>query len=885
MKLTPICLLVFALNAYAGTGLAQKLSIHVSNTPLEKVLTDIRKQSGYDFLMKEEYIGKFKPVTIDVTQMEVSKVLEQLFSEQDFDYKVKDKLITIRPKSKVEKAPIAVQKRISGTVRDTVGAPLIGVSVRVAGSSLGTMTDQNGSFSLADVNDGAILTFSYTGFVSQEIKVDGRNSYQVVLKEQLQGLDEVIVVAYGTVKKKDFTGSIASIGEDNIKMQQVSIISQALEGAVPGLQLSNNSGQPGNDATLRVRGMGSINASNNPLIVVDGAVSNLPLSALNPSDIESIVVSKDAAANSIYGSRASNGLILVTTKKGKEGKPKISLDFRGGAISQGVSDYEVVRDPATYYEYTWKGIYNYMRYNQGYSDADARQYASNNLFTASGSSNSGNGLGNYMNYSIPEGTTLIDPATGQIRSDAQLLYHDDWQDYFLKTTFRQEYNANISGATSNTDYFVSLGLLKNPSFVMGSDFNRYSSRLNLTTKIASWLKGGGNMSYSKTYTNAPASYTGGAVNTNIFTFMNLFSPTYPIYAYDAQGNIVLDANGNPTYDMGTNQTYSPYGRTARGSFNGYSPAVYFEKDLTETTNDYFSGRGYLEATFLKDFKFKADIAVDNQYRNYRNYGNNESGTAARDYEGSITGQFSKAMTINLTQVLTWDKDFGLHHVDALLGHEFNKYRNDYMNGTKYKMFALDNPTMGNAVRVLALTGGESETALEGYFSRFNYNYAGKYYLSASVRKDGSSYFRNNRWGTFWSLGGSYRLSEEAFIKNNTNWINDLRLRTSYGIQGNNGIPSSSQYAWTNTYSLAASGGLTDADFALQASTWGDPSITWESNQAFDAGLDFRLWNRFYGTFDYFRRKTVDMLLSVSPACFCWTCGGAPKCGRIAEHGF
>lgn len=885
MKLTPLVVILLVLNTYAETSLAQRVSIRANNAPLESVLREIRKQSGYDFLIKEEYLGKLRPVSVDVSEMEVGNVLPMLFANQQFDYAVNGKIITLKPKRpEVAPKPVAMQEAVQGVVTDSTGAPIVGASVYVKGTNKGMMTDADGRFALSGVNPAAILVISNTGYQTREIPVGTQTNLTVVLSAVSQEIDEVIVVAYGTAKKKDFTGSVSAISADNIKQQQVSSVSQALEGAVAGIQLTSESGQPGRDARIRVRGMGSINASNDPLIVVDGAVSNLPLSALNPDDVESIVVSKDAAANAVYGSRAANGLILVTTKKGKTGKPKIGVDFRWGGVSQGVPDMEIIRNPATYYEYTWSGIYNFMRYRQGYSDADARQYASNNLFTANGSSNNGNGLGNYMNYKLPEGTTLIDPATGKIRPEAQLLYNDDWQDYFLQTAFRQEYNTNISGANENTDYYVSLGMLKNPSFVMGSDFDRHSARVSLNTKIASWLKGGANMAYSKTYSNAPEGYTGGTVNTNIFTFMNLFAPTYPIYAYDRDGNIVRDANGNPTYDMGTNQTYSPYGPTARSAFNGYSPAVYFEKDLTETTRDFFSGRGYLEAKFLKDFTLRTDLSIDNQYQNSREYGNNESGTAARDYEGSIRGRWNKAMTINLTQLLTWNRSFGEHNVDALVGHEFNKYRLDQMDGTKYKMFALDNPSMGNAVRVLSLSGGDEENALEGYFSRLNYNFAGKYYLSGSLRTDGSSYFRGNRWGTFWSVGGAYRIAEEAFIKDHISWLNDLRLRASYGVQGNNGVHPSTRYAWTNTYTLSGVGSITDAQFALAASTWGDPSITWESNHIVDVGLDFRFWNRFYGTVDYFRRKTVDMLLSVSYPASAGRAGALRNVGKLLNTG-
>jgi len=883
-KFSVLLVLVCVFDLHAK-GFGQSVNLKKEHISIKEAFKEIRKQTGYNYLWAARNVENATTIAVNLNHVPLASAIQSILKDLPLQYQLKDNTILITEKQQLQQAAASLQDTVRGIVTDSLGQPLAGVSVTLAGTRRGTTTNANGVFSLAPINGINTLVFSYTGFLRTQAQASPGQPLTIVLKENPQQLDEIVVVAYGTAKKKDFTGSITSISSESIQQQQVSSVSQALEGAAPGLQISSSTGQPGNDAVLRVRGMGSINASNDPLIVVDGAVTNLPLSSLNPNDIASIVISKDAAANAIYGSRAANGLILVTTKKGQTGKPSINFGIRTGATSQGVPDYDVIRDPATYYEYTWKGIYNYRRYNQGYSDADSRQYASDNLFTANGASNSGNGLGNYMNYSIADGETLIDPTTGKIRSDATLLYHDDWQDYFLQTAFRQEYNTDISGATQNTDYYVSLGLLKNPSFVMGSDFNRYSGRINLNTKITSWLKGGANMSYARTYSNAPSGYTGGTVNTNIFTFMNLFAPTYPIYAYDDKGNIILDVDGRPTYDLGTNQTYSPYGSTARSSFNGYSPAVYFEKDLTETNNDYFSGRGFIEATFLNDFKFTADISIANQYRNYKYYGNNESGADARDYGGYITGQWSKAMTLNMTQLLTWDKDFGAHHLDVLVGHEFNKSQSDYMNGTKYKMYALDNPSMENAVRALGLDGGDAETALEGYLSRFNYNYASKYYLSASLRRDGSSYFRNKRWGTFWSIGGSYRLSEESFIKENNTWLNDLRIRGSYGVQGNNGLPASARYAWTNTYALSSSGSLTDADFVLAANTWGDPSITWESNHIIDAGLDFRLWDRFYGNVDYFHRKTVDMLLSVSYPASAGRAGALRNVGQLLNTGF
>ncbi len=753
---------------------------------------------------------------------------------------------------------------INGVVKDaSTGTPLSGVSVTDRASKKTTATQDDGSFQIT-VSQSSTLTFSFLGYKQATIQTGTQTNLQVSLQPEQADLEEVVVVAFGSTKKKDLTGSVASIGAETLEKSQISTISRAFEGAIPGIQFSTNSGQPGADAALRIRGLGSLNASSSPLIVVDGAPYSNGLNSLNPADIETIVVSKDAAANALYGSRASNGLILVTTKKGRSGKTKISFDSRVGISSIGQSDFDKVTDPATYYEYTWQGIYNYAKYFpdrdakfKNMSDTELRQYASDNLFKANGNAlTQRNGLGNYMLYKIPDGTTLIDPTTGKLRTDAQLLYQDNWEDYFFKNPIRQEYNVQLNGGSEKTDFLVSLGYMNEPAYVMASNFDRFTGRINLNTQVTDWLKGGASMYYSRTNSDIPG-YTGGTVNTNLFTWLNYFSPINSLFAHDETGAIRYDESGRMMFDLGNGETYSPYGATTRLAFNGYSPGIYFQKDFANNKRDVLSGRGFLEASFLNDFKFKVDFSIDNNYTYNKSYANNESGAAARDSQGTISGYWAKSTQVNTVQLLSWAKDFGDHHVDALLGHEFRWERSDNQSGQRYMMLAYDKPSFNNSIGIKYLTGGASSSTIEGYFSRVNYNYAEKYYLSGSFRTDGSSYFRNNQWGSFWSIGGAYRISKESFLANQS-WIDEIKLRASYGLQGNNAVGATN---WADIWSLSNAGNLITPVPSISQTNWSNLDLTWENNYTVDLGIDFNFFNRLSGTFDYFNRDTKNLLFT------------------------
>lgn len=734
----------------------------------------------------------------------------------------------------------------NGVVRDATNGELLpNVNIKVIEKGTGTSGDENGNFSI-EVSPGTEIEFSSVGYKPQKIVTGKKVKLEIFLQPQVAALNEVVVLAYGSAQRKALTGSVSTINKNTIARQQVSSVTKALEGAVTGVQLTSKSGQPGDDATIQVRGLGSVNANAGALIVVDGVPYQFGLSSINPNDIESLVVSKDATANSLYGSRAANGVILITTKKGNKGKAHINFQTRLGVNTRAIPNMEIVRDPAQYYEYAWMAIYNKALNDLG-NDAQARQYASDNLISR---------LNNYMNYAIPEGTALVDPMTGKLNPQARLLYHDDWEDILLGPAFRQEYNLSISGGNQKTDYYLSVGYLNDPSYVVASEFHRYSARFNINTEATSWLKVGMGGAYTNRYSNAP-NYAGGTVSNNVFTFINLLPPIVPYYAYDEQGNLRLDPEtGNAMLDKGTGQTLSPYGATKRPFFSGYHPGIFLYKDLTATKYDDFSLQGHAEADLTHGFKFRASIDMANSFFTKTEYGNNEDGSSARDENGSVYKVQEKHRTINTNQMLSYVKKIKEHNIDLAAGHEFYYYQKEILSAKKSDLFAFDMPELDNAAKMISSGSSTYEEALEGFFMKLNYNYREKYFLSGSYRADGTSRFQNQKWGHFWSVGAAWRISEENVFRNQAAWLDELKVRISYGTQGNQAV-SGSNFPYTdlwNVSSIEGSAGITLASV-------GNPDLSWEKNQMVDVGLDFRIDDRVYGSLDYFYRKTKDLIWS------------------------
>ena len=739
----------------------------------------------------------------------------------------------------------AQTKQVSGTVKDANGNAIVGATVIVDGTTIGTNTGTDGSFRISAPANGNLLV-SFIGYEDQKIAIAGKTSIEVVLQDNYTAIEGVTVQTFGELKKKDLTGSITAVTAKDLQKMTVSSVANALEGAVPGIQSYSTTGQPGTDAAIYIRGIGSINGNQAALIVVDGVPYSSALSTINPLDIESVVVSKDAAANALYGSRAANGVIFVTTKKGaRNQKANITFEAKWGWNEMGVGEHETMHNPGDYYEWAYGGLYNYFTAN-GYPHANAAAGAYNNLF---------NVLGNYMAYKLPEGETLIDFATGKINPNAQLLYADNYDDYLFTKQFRQEYTLSISGGNDKVDYYVSGNFLDDPSYVIMSSFNRYSGRAAVNAQVTNWMKLGTNVSYSRRDTDDPG-FGDGANTGNVFLWTQWQAPVVPFYARDLDGNIRYNPDGTMMYENGGGSTLSPYGNTA-DMFNALNinanPMESMSRDVNNMIRDNIYANAYVDITFLKDFKFTANFTLDNVY-NYTTYFQNNEYGYGTSLNGFVQKSVSHYNSYNTQQMLNYKKSINdLHNVDVMIGHEFNKTDNNSLAAYKTNIFYPGVPELGNAVSAY-LDSSTSErviTSLEGYFARANYNYDDRYFLSLSYRYDGSSLFKYNKWGHFWSVGGSWRITQEEFMKHAL-WVNDLRLRATYGVSGNQ---LNSAYPYTNLWSIGESNGQP----TISQSSVGNPDLSWERNNQVDVGLDFRLWDRVYGSFDWYNRRTHDLI--------------------------
>ena len=741
----------------------------------------------------------------------------------------------------------AQTKQVSGTVKDANGNAIVGATVIVDGTTIGTNTGTDGSFRISAPANGNLLV-SFIGYEDQKIAIAGKTNIEVVLQDNYTAIEGVTVQTFGELKKKDLTGSITAVTAKDLQKMTVSSVANALEGAVPGIQSYSTTGQPGTDAAIYIRGIGSINGNQAALIVVDGVPYSSALSSINPLDIESVVVSKDAAANALYGSRAANGVIFVTTKKGaRNQKANITFEAKWGWNEMGVGEHETMQNPGDYYEWTYAGLYNYFAVNNpGVSHDALANAAYRNLFPMTG---------NYMAYKLPEGETLIDFATGKINPNAQLLYADNYDDYLFTKQFRQEYTLSISGGNDKMDYYVSGNFLDDPSYVIMSSFKRYSGRAAVNAQVTNWMKLGTNVSYSRRDTDDPG-FGDGANTGNVFLWTQWQAPVVPFYARDLDGNIRYNPDGTMMYENGGGSTLSPYGNTADmfNALNNYAnPMESMSRNVNNMIRDNIYANAYVDITFLKDFKFTANFTLDNVY-NYTTYFQNNEYGYGTSLNGFVQKSVSHYNSYNTQQMLNYKKSINdLHNVDVMIGHEFNKTDNNSLAAYKTNIFYPGVPELGNAVSAY-LDSSTSErviTSLEGYFARANYNYDDRYFLSLSYRYDGSSLFKYNKWGHFWSVGGSWRITQEEFMKHAL-WVNDLRLRATYGVSGNQ---LNSAYPYTNLWAIGESNGQP----TISQSSVGNPDLSWERNNQFDVGLDFRLWDRVYGSFDWYNRRTHDLI--------------------------
>ena len=741
---------------------------------------------------------------------------------------------------------MAQNRQVSGTVTGADGTPVAGATVMVDGTQVGTTTGADGKFIISAPTNGT-LAVSFIGYQSQKVPVAGKTVLNVTLAEDTHNIDDVIVVAYGTAKKESFTGSAAVIKSENLEKRVVANVSKALEGQVAGVQTTSGTGQPGSSASIAIRGFGSINASANPLYVVDGVAYSGQINAINPEDIESITVLKDASAGALYGARGANGVIVINTKRGREGSVEVNFKATLGVSSRAIPDYDLVNQ-REYVELNWQSLYNSAYFTSGYSDTAARAYASSRL-----GGTLGNDYNPFKNYSWAQ---LVDPATGKVRADAKAAWNESWiDDVTNNAAFRQEYQASVSGGNNVHRGSMSLSFLDEDGILKTTNFQRYTGRVSYDTTPKHWFQGGMNANFAHSKSNSNR-YTGSA-SSNVFYTAQLMAPIYPVYMKDADGNNLLDANGKKQFD---------YGATRPQDANSNAIAGFYD-DPTSNTTESLSARTYLtfgsddaKAGALQGLKATVNFGVDYSISNNMQYFNRLHGNQASN--GGLIYKYNyRYMTYTFNQLVTYNRTFAeKHEVSGLLGHEFYSYEENYLeasrSGLVEGLFEVVGATINSAE---SLT---KDHRIESYFARLNYGYDNKYYVDASWRTDGSSRFApDTRWGHFWSVGASWRISQEKFMKELT-WLDNLTLKASYGVQGNEGILDSSgydnYYGWQGYYNVNSTG----TDYGFSVAQLANTNLTWEKNANLNVGIEAALFgNRLNATVEYYNRKTTDMILA------------------------
>ena len=726
--------------------------------------------------------------------------------------------------------------RVSGTVISE-GDPLPGVSVVVKGTSVGTVTDMDGRYSI-QVPSGGTLVFSFIGLKSHEERVNGRTVINVDLQSDSQQLEEVMVVAYATAKKYSFTGAASTVKGDEIAKLQTSSISRVLEGTVSGVQASAASGQPGTDAEIRIRGIGSINASSAPLYVVDGVPYDGSLNSINPDDIASMTVLKDAASAALYGSRGANGVIIITTKQGQtDSKTTVNVKANFGGSNRAVRDYDRI-GTNQYFELYWEAMRNqYALDTKNYTPATAAAAASKNLVGRL----MGGGLNPYgANYPQPVGTD------GKLVTGATPLWNSDWSDAMEQQALRTELNLSVSGGGKSNQYFFSAGYLNDKGIALESGYERFNLRSNITSEISKWLRGGVNMSFTHSLQNYPVSSD--TKTSNVINAGRLMADFYPIYEMNADGTYKLDSQGDRIYDFGS---YRPSGSIANWNLPATLP-----NDKSERMKDEFSGRTFLEVTFIPGLKFKTSFNVDFLNYNSLDYTNPKIGPAVNT-GGSSSRQNTRTFSWTWNNIVTYDKTIGEHHFNILAGQEAYSYRYDVLQASRSNMALPDFPELAVGSLVTDGNGYRIDYSLVGYLLSTQYDYQDKYFLSASYRRDGSSRFApETRWGNFWSVGASWRIDRESFMEGTSDWLSALTLKASYGAQGNDNLGT--YYASSGLYSVVSQAG----ENALVSDRLATPDLKWETNLNFNVGVDFSLFNnRFSGSVDFFQRRSKDLLYS------------------------
>ena len=808
-KMKTLLLLGVLLFGFTVSAQSQKVSLDFKNERVEKVLASIKSQTGMSLVFSDQLVDVNRKVTMQLKDVTLKEALTRLLSGTNLTFEIRNNKIYFIEKKAVSQ-PGSRKKRVTGVVKDVMGEPLIGANVVEKGRSTnGVITDFNGKFTL-EVDESASLVVSYIGYLAQDIPTKGKGDFHIILKEDTNTLDEVVVTGYGDFKKATYTGSASVLTTEKLEALPVVSVGQMIESNIPGISVvAGTSSQPGAKTTLRVRGVASMNASTEPLYVLDGVpipsydLSNFTsmseaggmgfIETLNPADIESITVLKDAASASLYGAKGANGVVLITTKKGKEGKLRVNM-----AAKYGITDFAYTYRPLMggeeRRELIHEGLVNFQL-DKGVSEQEAQQYADANI--------------DQYAKRLPQG-------------------YSDWESALFKTGYQQDYNLSASAGNQNSSFIGSLGYTKQTGVSLNSEMERFTGRVDASNKYKK-VEFGMNASFS--WTKNVHLPEGKFYGSAIYASKVNLTPSTPIY------------NEDGTYASGYREN------------NGYNPILETE------VNDYYArtvramGTAKIAYNVWDNLKVSSVFTVD--YSLTKNFFfQSPDGRDGATYQGRGRMQMTDRIRYTSQNNLTYSKTFGKHSVSAVTAFEVMKYDYEDLYAAK-KTYGQDiNTSLGNAADPIDADQKLQEDALMSYVASVNYSYDDKYYASFSFRRDGSSRLSpDTRWGNFWSLSASWRLSQERFMQPLKSVLSDLKLRASYGVNGN--LPSS-YYGYQSTYT-------TGAFYSGKPSPWestlGNEELTWEKNYALNLGLDIGLFSRVNVSLDWYTRTTKDLLMS------------------------
>ncbi len=728
---------------------------------------------------------------------------------------------------------LAQTQTFRGTVLDAANnEPLIGATVMPIGGGQGVATDIDGRFSLTVPSNVSKVRITYVGYKEQIL--DLKNGMVVRLASADTTLDDVVVVAYGTANKESLTGSVAVVGAKEIENRPVTSVTAALEGNAPGVQVDNSTTQPGQSPNIRVRGFSSINGNNDPLYVVDGVVYDGNIAALNPQDIESMSILKDAASCALYGNRGANGVVLITTKRAKSlGKVDVTLQINEGWSNRALPFYDRL-DADRWMETSLKSLTNGLITN---GTENAAEYARKNFIDEVAK----------LNIYNADKSAVFDNNGKVIASILPGYVGDrDWWDIVSQTGARQEYNVNIAGATEKFSAFGSASYMKANGYMLQTDFERYSGRVALNAQPVDYLKLGVNLSATQSESNrSPVEADALGYTNNPFSTTMFKAPIYPYYLHDAEGNIIYGENGQPEWNV---ESYN----------NSDNIGWQMREDKRYISNTQYDGSAFATAVIPYGFELTFRGSMFRSKTNQTQYNNWYVGSQ-KDV-GSLSAYFYDYRSHTFQQQLTWSHEYGLHHVDALLDHENYQYSYNRIFNRKSGQQLPDILTMDNFEEVKDLSQYAYERRTESYLGRARYNYDQKYFGEVSLRRDGSSRFaKDDRWGTFWSVGASWIISKEKFMQDLT-WLDFLKLRAAYGSVGNDASAPTYAHLALYNFGWALAGGTA----ILQPGQLAPDHIKWESTKTLDIALEGSLFNdRFNFSIGYYNKRNNDLLFWVS----------------------